>query len=179
MKMVSSNLTRVGGVLLLGAFALTVYIGFDDSNLRNYQPLHWEINWVFAAANVIAAVLLLGLPRKIPAVVLGGIVWPILYGISLVVDVETRLCIGGNQANCWPSKTAAYQYLILGDPNVPNGYGWHLWQGTVPTILALMFVAFVISIITVYSLRAGSVAGSRQPSVPSTGPSTGLSAGNS
>ncbi len=143
---------------MLGVFALNVYIGLYDTLLSSLQPLHWDLNWVIAAANLVAAIFLLVFPRKIGLVTLAGVIWPVLYVISLGVDVYTRLCIGGPQANCWPTKTAAFQYLILNNPNIPNaaGFGWKLFQGTVPIILALLFVTFVISIISVYSLRRSS-----------------------
>ena len=138
---------------MLGVFALNVYIGLYDKFLSKYQPLHWELNWVIAAVDLVAAIVLIGLPKNIVLVSLGGIVWPIVYVISLGADVYTRLCAGGSQANCWPSKTDAFQYLIVNNPNVPGGYGWQLWTGTMPTILALLLITFVISIATVVSLR--------------------------
>jgi hypothetical protein len=155
--LISKRVTQIGGVFLLGAFALLTYIGLYDANLQTLQ-LHWYINWVLAAASLVAAALLLAFPRKTFAVVLGGIIWPLLFVGSLAVDVYTRLCLGGNQANCWPTKTDAFQYLILNNPNVAGGYGWQLWQGTMPTILVLMFLTFVISIVTLYSLRTSSSA---------------------
>ena len=149
----ADKLARIAGILFLGPFALTVYIGLYDTNLRTYQIGHWYVNWLFAAAFLVAMILLLAFPKRLPLVTLAGVVWPILYVVALGVDVETRLCIGGNQANCWPSKTAAFQYLILNNPNVANGYGWLLWQGTVPTILALTAIGFILSLASVFILQ--------------------------
>ncbi len=156
--MVSPNITRFGGILLLGVFALNVYIGLYDNFLRTLQPLHWDINWVLAVANLVAGLLLIVFSRKLGLVVLAGIIWPIVYVLSLGVDVYTRLCIGGSQANCWPTRTAAFDYLILNEPKIPNaaGYGWQLFQGTIPIALALLLIAFIISAISAFSLRKGS-----------------------
>ncbi len=137
----------------MGAFALTVYIGLYDKNLSTYQPLHWDLNWFFAAADIVAAIFLIGFWRKPALVLLGGVIWPILYVIFLAVDVYTKLCLGGNQANCWPSKTDAFQYLIVNNPNIANGYGWKLWTGTMPSMLGLLAIAFILSIISLYFLR--------------------------
>jgi hypothetical protein len=166
----ADRLARVAGILLLVPFALTVYIGLDDKNLYNYQITHWYINWVFAAAFLVAAILLLAFPRRISLVALGGVAWPILYAIALVVDVETKLCIGGIQANCWPSKSAAFQYLILNNPNVAGGYGWLLWTGTMPTILAFTALAFILSLISIFMLHKRSAKSKTMPS-PTVSPS--------
>lgn len=164
-------------MLMLGVFALSVYIGLYDKLLSQYQPLHWDINWVLAAASLVAAILLIGFSKNISLVSLGGIVWPIIYVIALGVDVYTRLCIDGNQAYCWPSKTAAFDYLILNNPNISSSYGnvgWRLWSGTMPTVLALLAIAFILSIVSVYSLRkehvittSSSVAPRPAPASPS------------
>ncbi len=137
---------------MLGAFALTVYIGLFDKSLSTYQPLHWDLNWLFAAADLVAAIFLFGFPRKMSLVLLSGVIWPILYVVSLAIDVYTRLCLGGNQTDCWPSRTAAFNYLVLNNPNVANGYGWKLWQGSIPTTLGLLAGAFVLSAISMYLL---------------------------
>jgi hypothetical protein len=149
----SKNLARGAGVLTLGAVALNIYIGLYDKNLSTYQPLHWDLNWVLVVAGLVAAAFLIGFPRNTWLVLLGGVVWPILYVLFLGVDVYTRLCLGGNQANCWPSKTAAFNYLILNNPNITGGYGWKLWQGTMPLALAFLAIAFVLAVISLYSLR--------------------------
>ncbi len=151
--MVNKNITRGAGGLTLGAFALNLYIGLYDKNLSQFQPLHWDLNWVIVAASLVAALFLIGFPRSIWLVLLGGIVWPILYVVSLGVDVYTRLCLGGSQANCWPSKTDAFNYLVLNNPNIAGGYGWKLWQGTIPLALAFLAIAFVLSVISFISLR--------------------------
>lgn len=161
----------MAGILTLGAVALNVYIGLYDKNLSTFQPLHWEINWVLVAAGLVAAIFLIGFPRNMWLVLLGGVVWPILYVLSLAVDVYTRLCLGGNQANCWPSKTDAFNYLILNNPNIAGGYGWKLWQGTMPLALTFLAIAFILSVISLYSLRRA--AWRRMPSSRPTSPATG------
>ncbi len=147
------NITRGAGALALGTFALNVYIGLYDSALYQFQPLHWDINWVLAVASLVSGIFLIRFPRSIRLVLLGGVVWPIIYVVSLAVDVYTRLCLGGNQAYCWPSRTAAFSYLILNNPNIAGANGWKLWQGTILLALAFLAGAFVLSVITVYSLR--------------------------
>ena len=147
------NITRGAGAFALGVFALNVYIGLYDAALYQFQPLHWDINWVLAVASLAAGIFLIRSPRSIRLVLLGGVVWPIVYVASLAVDVYTRLCLGGNQAYCWPSKTDAFSYLILNNPNIAGTNGWELWQGTILLALAFLAIVFALSVITVYSLR--------------------------
>ncbi|SRR5579875_241185 len=146
--MISSGIARVGGILMLGVFAVNVYLGIYDTNLSQV-PLHWDLNWVIAAVTLIAAILLLAKPLNAPLVTLAGIVWPIVYVASLAVDVYTKMCLGASY--CWPSRTAAFQYLILNNPNAEGG-GWKLFPYTIPIALGLLFVTFVLSIIVVASI---------------------------
>ncbi|MHB1868084.1 MAG: hypothetical protein ACYCPP_03970 [Nitrososphaerales archaeon] len=155
--MVSVTVTRVAGIAILVAALLGIYIGAYDKLLSQYEPLHWYLNWLIVAVTLVAGVLLIAIPRNIMLVTLSGIVWPIVYAISLGIDVATKLCLGGSSLNCWPSKTDAFQYLILNNPNIPGGYGWQLWSGTMPIIIVMMLIAFVISIISVGSLKKGKV----------------------
>ena len=114
---------------MLLAALLIIYIGADDKNLQQFEPIHWDLNWLMAVVTIAAGALLIMVPRKTIMVALSGAVWPIVYVASLDVDVLTRLCLGGNSADCWPSKSDAFQYLILNNPNIANGYGWKLWSG--------------------------------------------------
>jgi hypothetical protein len=147
------NITRAAGGFTLGAFALNLYIGLYDTNLSTYQPLHWDLNWVLVAAGAISGFLLIRYPRSMKMVLLGGVVWPIAYVASLAIDVYTRLCLGGNQLYCYPSKTAALDYLIYNNANIPGAIGWKLWPDTIPLALAFLAIAFVISAVTLFRLR--------------------------
>lgn len=171
--MVSQTVTRIGGAAMLLAALFIIYIGAYDKNLSQFEPLHWDFNWLMAVATIVAGALLIVIPRNKIMVALSGVVWPIVYVASLGVDVVTRLCIGGASANCWPSKSDAFQYLILNNPNIGNGYGWQLWTGTMPTIIFLMAVAFVLSILTLAGLRKSKSLNweGKNPSPPTTGPS--------
>ncbi len=139
----SGLLSRIAGILMLGVFGVNVYIGLYDKVLAQAQPNHVYLNWVIAVLTLVGAGLLLAKPT-IRWVTLGGIVWPIIYVAGLAVDVLGKLCIGGDPTACWPTRRAAFDYLILNDPNPPAG--WTLWQGTIPTALALLFIAWVLSI---------------------------------
>jgi hypothetical protein len=146
-------LTRISGILLIGVFFINVYLGIYDTNLANYNPVHHDLNWLIAVVTVIAAALLLVRPKSLPLVALGGILWPVVYVISLAVDVWTKLCLGGSSANCWPSHTSAFDYLILNYSTIPNaaGFGWNL-APVMPIAIALLFMVFVLSIVSVNSL---------------------------
>lgn len=125
---------------MFGGFVLTMYIGLYDSNLSTYSSIHYYLNWVIAAVDLLAvAFLFLKSTSKILAL-LAGVAWPLVYFASLVLDFETRLCLGSS-LNCWPSVSDAYQYLILGSA----AQGWTLWQYTVPLQLFLMGAAVVLS----------------------------------
>jgi hypothetical protein len=174
--LVSTTLTRIGGVFLLGTFALSVYIGLYDTNLSG-STIHYYVNWLFAAANLVAAIFLIGFPRNRVLVGLGGIIWPILYVLSLSVDVFTKMCLGEAANTCQPGRVASFDYLILGYSNIPNGYGWVLWQGTMPLMLGLMFVTFVISIATIYSIRKSSMK-TPTPMAPATTSSGSMPSGS-
>ena len=170
---VSVTVTRVAGIAILVAALLGIYIGAYDKLLSQYEPLHWDLNWLIVAVTLVAGVLLIAAPRNIMIVTLSGIVWPIVYAISLGIDVATKLCLGGSSLNCWPSKTDAFQYLILNNPNIPGGYDWQLWSGTMPIIIVMMLIAFVISITSVASLKKGKVSKHETTTTTtSTGPST-------
>lgn len=158
--MAEKGLARIAGILLLGVFVINTYIGVFDSNLKGQLtnstggiPLHWYLNWVIAAITLVAAITLISSPLSSVWVTLSGIVWPIVYVGSLAFDVYTKLCAGGGF--CWPSRTAAFQYLILNNPNAPGG-GWKLLPFTIPTAIGLMFIAWVLSIWALYSIRKGA-----------------------
>ncbi|MHB8568044.1 MAG: hypothetical protein ACYC7D_11715 [Nitrososphaerales archaeon] len=150
---------RIAGVLLLGVFAINVYLGLFDTILKQQLtgsttgiPLHWYLNWIIAAVTLIAAFLLLTNPLNSLWVSIAGIIWPIVYVGSLGFDVYTKLCAGGGY--CWPSRTAAFQYLILNNAN-PNASGgpWLLWSYTIPTAIGLLFIAWVLSVWALVLIR--------------------------
>jgi hypothetical protein len=141
-------LTRIGGVLILGVFGINVYLGLYDSNLQlAVNRTHYEINWVLAAASLIAALFLLAKPRNLILKSLGGIIWPVLYIGSLFLDVETKLCLGSSSAACFPSVSAAYQYLILGSSAiVPQT----IWPYTIRLGIALAVITLVLTLVSLY-----------------------------
>jgi len=152
---------------MLVAAVFIIYIGAYDKLLHEYEPLHWGLNWLMAIVTLAAGALLLAVPKNTIMVALSGAVWPIVYASSLGVDVLTRLCIGGPSSYCWPSKTDSFRYLILNNPNIAGGYEWKLWTGTMPTILILMAIAFVLSIVTLVGLvrsKAKQESGKPSPS---------------
>ncbi|MGI0078739.1 MAG: hypothetical protein ACRECH_03870 [Nitrososphaerales archaeon] len=169
-------LTRIAGVLMLGVFAINVYLGLYDTNLSSLNSLHYYLNWVIAVVSLVAAGLLLSMPRSKMWVALGGILWPIVYVGSLAADVETYLCSGAPASSCWPNHTAAFEYLILNYSNIPGakGFEWKL-APVMPIALALLFIVFVLSIYSVYSMGKKKVpkpmappASTTQPAKPAT-----------
>jgi FtsH-binding integral membrane protein len=141
-----SGLARIGGLSMLGVFAINVYIGLYDTNLSQISPQHEMVNWVIAAADLIAALFLLVKPRNMALKILGGIVWPVLYIGTLAIDVETRLCLGAPSNTCLASVSDAYQYLILGSA----GQEWVLWPYTIRLGITLAVITFVLSVVSLY-----------------------------
>jgi hypothetical protein len=139
-----SVLARIGGVLMLGVFGVNVYIGLYDTNLTQISPTHTQLNWMMAAADVIAALFLLVKPRSSIFKGLGGIVWPVVYVGSLFLDVETRLCLGASARTCLPTVSDAYKYLILGSASE----SWVLWPYTIRLAIALAVITFVLSLLS-------------------------------
>ena len=90
MTTTSSLYARIAGVLTLGVFAANVYIGLYDKVLQEVK-VHWYLDWVIAALSLVAAGLLLAKPLTRWTVVLGGVVWPVVYVASLGFDVYTKL----------------------------------------------------------------------------------------
>ena len=144
-KEATSYLPIIAGLLMFGVFAVNAYIGLKDGNLADYSPLHLELNWLMAAVDVVAGVVLIVARNSIRWVSLSGIVWPAVYFLSLAVDIMTDLCLGGG--SCWASPTAAFKYLILGDS------GWLLWKYTMLTGITLLVIVVALSLVTVMALR--------------------------
>ncbi len=160
-------MSRISGVLMIGVFLLNVYIGVGDTVIRSVNPAHYYLNWLIAVVDIVAAIILFIKPLSTTWVSLAGIAWPVVYVLSLAVDVYTYLCLGGS-ASCtgaWPTHRSAFDYLILNDP----AQGWVLFRGTVPLIIALLFIVFVLSILSVYNerklkrLRVEAATGGTQP----------------
>jgi len=148
-------LSRVSGILLLGVFAVNIYLGLYDTNLKQFNPTHYDLNWLIAIVSLVAGLLLILRPKSRTWLTLGGIIWPVVYVLSLGVDVETKLCSGAPASSCWPSHTAAFDYLILNYasiPNVASYFGWKL-APVMPVAIALLALVFILSLISVNSMR--------------------------
>ena len=137
-------LARIGGVLMLGVFGINLYIGLYDTNLTQISPTHAQVNWVIAAADLIAALFLLAKPRSLIFKSLGGIVWPVIYIGILFVDVETRMCLGAAANTCLPTVSDAYNYLILGSASET----WVLWPYTIRLAISLALIVLVLSLLS-------------------------------
>ncbi|MCL5068346.1 MAG: hypothetical protein M1368_08355, partial [Thaumarchaeota archaeon] len=77
-----------------------------------------------------------------------GIAWPLVYIISLFLDVETLLCLGTNLA-CWPSVTDAYDYLILGS----KVEGWVLWPYTIRVAISILVIVIILTTLALVMSR--------------------------
>ncbi|MCL5066902.1 MAG: hypothetical protein M1368_00935, partial [Thaumarchaeota archaeon] len=136
--------------LMVGVFAINVYIGLYDKTLAQYSPTHLYANWVIAIVDLAAAtVLLSNLGRNERWVFPSGIGWPVAYIISLVVDIMLDL----GAPNLWPDPASAYKYLILADPN----QGWVLWKYTIPAAILLLILVVVLSSISLAAMRKKSI----------------------
>jgi len=131
---------------MLGVLAINVYIGVYDTNLSQLSPLHWDLNWVLAAVDLAAAVILIANPRSIIWKSLAGVVWPAVYVANLFIDVETRLCLGTSASTCSPTVSDAYQYLILGSANQE----WDLWPYTIRLAIGLAIATLILVVVSLY-----------------------------
>jgi hypothetical protein len=129
---------------MLGVFAINLYIALYDTNLSQLSPLHSELNWIIAIVDFVAAVFLLAKPASLLWKSFAGIVWPIVYIGSLVLDVETRLCLGSSASTCAPTVSDAYNYLILGS----SLEDWVLWPYTMRLAIGLVVIAIILSVIS-------------------------------
>lgn len=147
-------LTRVAGILLIFVFLINVYLGLYDTNLKTLNIVHWDLNWLIAVASLVGAILLLVRPLSRPLVILAGVIWPIVYVLSLGTDVYTKLCAGAPASSCWPSHTAAFDYLILNESSIQGaaGYGW-LLAPVMPIAIILLALVFILSLISLNSMR--------------------------
>ena len=146
-------LARTAGVAMLGVFAINVYVGVYDTNLAQLSPTHEQLNWVIAAADLVAAFVLFMKPKSTIWRALGGIVWPLAYVGSLFLDVETRLCLGASATSCFPSTANAYNYLILGS----SGEEWVLWPYTIRLAITLAVLTLILTGLSLYFKRAKPV----------------------
>lgn len=144
------------GHLMLGVFVANLYIGLYDSNLWTYNPLHYDLNWLIAVIDIIAAIILFSRPKRRWLLILSGVLWPVVYLLSLGGDVATSMCLGTpSNPNCWPTTFDAFKYLILGDPSE----GWSLWQGTIPTSIVFLVVTMVLTSLFVRHIRIKKTVG--------------------
>jgi hypothetical protein len=173
------TLARISGILLLGVFAVNIYLGLYDTNLKQFNPTHYDLNWLIAVVSLVAALLLILKPKSKIFLTLGGIIWPVVYVLSLGVDVETKLCSGAPSTSCWPSHTAAFDYLILNYSNIPNaaGYGWKL-APVMPVAIGLLAIVFILSLIVLNSMRKPAPKLPFQPTSPETPPGNDQTSSN-
>lgn len=144
-------LSRAAGIIMLGVFAINVYIGLFDTTLFKLNQLHYYLNWGIAIVDLAAALILIVFYRSRILVLLAGVGWPAIYILSLALDVETTLCAGTN-LNCWPSVSDAYRYLILGS----KAEGWVLWPYTISTAIAVLVIIAVLSSVSFAFLARAS-----------------------
>lgn len=137
--------------------AINIYLGIADTNLRQFNVVHYYMDWVIATVSIVAAFMFLTKPRNLILVSLSGMAWPVVYLASLATDVLTRLCLGASSSSCWPSKTAAFDYLILNYSSIPkaSGYGWKLMPGIMPLDIAALTVVFILSAASVRRIKKG------------------------
>jgi hypothetical protein len=144
----TTSLIRGGGILLVGVFLVNVYLGLYDKVLSKYSPAHYDLNWVIALVTLVGAALLLFTPSSRPWVLLAGVVWPLVYIISLFVDASTKMCGGGPASSCFPSTSAAFDYLVLNEATISGapGYGWAI-APVIPVAIALLVVVIILSLV--------------------------------
>lgn len=144
---------------MLGVFLVNIYLGLYDTTLSTYNTAHYYSNWAIALVTLVAAFLLLLRPGSRMWVAVAGVVWPLVYLLSLGVDVSTDLCLGSSAAFCWPSTSASFDYLILNSANISGapGYGWTL-APVMPFAVALLVIVFLLSLTAVLSSRQGRTA---------------------
>ena len=147
---------------MLGVFVANVYIGLYDVNIRAYNLTHYYLNWVIVVVDAVAAIFLFVKNKSDLWIALSGIAWPIAYLLSLGGDVATSMCLGTpTNTNCWPTQYDAFRYLILGDPSE----GWLLWPYTMPTAIALLVIAIVLSVFSIRHIQS-----SRKKTAPTGSP---------
>jgi peptidoglycan/LPS O-acetylase OafA/YrhL len=128
---------------MLAVFALNAYIGTKDTGLAQLQPSHEMANSFMAFLDLVSASLLLAIGRgRVRWVLLSGVVWPVVYLLSLVADIESRMCLFTG-TNCFASVADSYQFLILGS----IAEGWKIWRYTIPCAIALLTATILLSAI--------------------------------
>jgi hypothetical protein len=138
---------------MMGVFSINAYVGIKDTALSKLQPAHETANFFLALFDVVSASILLAYGQgKTRWVFLSGVVWPAVYLLSIVADVESRLCLFSG-TNCYASVGDAYRYLILGE----IGEGWKLWKYTIPSAILLLVLVMVMS--AVYCQRSAPAKG--------------------
>ncbi len=135
---------------MLGVFVTNAYIGLDDHVLSDSNLAHYYFNWIIAAVDLIAAIFLFAKPQSVEWTALSGIVWPVVYLLSLAADVATSMCFGTpTNASCLPTPSDAFRYLVLGDPLE----GWALWRFTMPTAILLLILVVILSTLSISRLQ--------------------------
>ncbi|HVB12787.1 MAG TPA: hypothetical protein VNE86_06610 [Nitrososphaerales archaeon] len=135
-------LPSIVGVLMLGVFSINTYIGLKDVVISQLQPSHEAANALLAIIDFLAATILIIYGNKKPFwTTLAGIVWPATFLLFILADIESKLCLFTN-VNCFATVGDSYRYLIQGQA----AEGWKLWQYTMETALAFLFVVIGLSL---------------------------------
>lgn len=126
---------------MIAVFSVNAYVGLKDTELFNLQPIHEAANFILALFDLVAASILLYYSggRRF-WILLSGVGWPLAYLLSLMTDVESRMCLFSEQ-NCFSNVYASFRYLILGD----HSQGWMLWPYTMITAIALLLLVVAFS----------------------------------
>ena len=167
--MKTARLSQAAGILMLVVFAVNAYLGAYDTNLSSNTP-HYYANWAIAVVTLVAGLVLLARPSSKRLVALAGVVWPVVYVLLLAGDVYTKMCAGVSAESCWPSKTAAFDYLILNQGTIKGapGYGWKL-APVMPIAIIILVMIFVLSVAAIMAAPKGTTA-TPLASQPSPGP---------
>jgi hypothetical protein len=138
------------GSMLFIIFALNLYVGLVDRNMFMGPNVvitpHYYANWVITIVDIIlSGILFMSLNRRLLA--LSGIVWPLVYIGLILLDIESRLCVGAPSSSCFPTVSAAESYLLLGKSSFVTVY---FWQYTFLLILSLLVVSAALSFLGLY-----------------------------
>lgn len=133
-------------------FALNLYVGLVDRNMFIPPNIvitpHYYLNWVLTIVDVIASAILFVKPTKNQLVILSGIVWPLVYIGAIAIDIESRLCIGAPSSSCFPTISAAENYLLFGSTSYMAVV--YFWQYTFTVILLLLIAVLAFSFLGLY-----------------------------
>jgi hypothetical protein len=142
----------VAGTLMFLVFALNLYVGLVDRNLffppNTVETPHYYFNWAIAIIDIVSSGILFLKPTKKQLVVLSGIVWPFVYIGAIAIDIESKLCIGAPSSTCFPTISAAENYLLFGSTSYMAVV--YFWQYTFTLILVLLVAVLAFSLVGLY-----------------------------